>query len=529
MRVCRPAVVGLFVLVILGFFSHGVFARINEIRIADSKGDWGFPNPFRHYPRGPGYVRMSWVFDTLVWKDQVGTIPALAESWQYDPELKAFIFELRDDVKWHDGTPFTAEDVAFTVDYFKKHPYRWVPMKTIGDVEVLGTHKVLIKPIRPYAPFLAYVGGTMPILPKHIWENVDDPRKYSDPKAYVGSGPYRFIDFDKTKGTYLYGAFDDYYQGVPKAKRLIYVKTGKPFISLSTGRVDLANIQPDMGGPLEKKGMVILRNARGWNKTLMINHRIEPFNDKRFRQAMAHALDQQELIDKAHRGFGSPASFGLLSPDHEYYNPHTPTYIHDPVKARDILESLGYQKDARGFYAKDGKPLKVELLSSNITVAGESIPDRDGEVMKQQFEAAGIQVDLLNMEQTTTDGRVRKWGFQLAISGHGGLLGDALILKRMIDPESSSGSVNSARYDGNQELLDLLARQAMEMDSKKRMAMVHRCQEIYADELPAIPLYYPDSLAAYNPEKGIEWYFTKGGLALGIPISQNKMCLIEPY
>ena len=68
----------------------------------------------------------------------------------------------------------------------------------------------------------------------------------------------------------------------------------------------------------------------------------------------------------------------------------------------------------------------------------------------------------------------------------------------------------------------------MEMDSKKRKAMVYRCQEIYAEELPAIPLYYPDSLVSYNPGNGVEWYFTKGGLALGIPISQNKMCLIAP-
>lgn len=527
MKSYRPAVIGLLVLVLLGTFSDGAFARINEIRIADSKGDWGFPNPFRHYPRGPGYIRMSWVFDTLVWKDQNGYIPALADSWRYDRAMRGFVFQLRDDVRWHDGNPFTAEDVAFTVDYYRKHPYRWVPTNSIESAKILGPHKVLIKLTRPYAPFLAYVGGTMPILPKHIWENVSDPRVYGDPKAYIGSGPYRFIDFDKTKGSYLYEAFEDYYQGIPKAKRLIYVKTGKPFISLSTGKVDLANIQPDMAVPLKKKGLAILKNAGGWNKKLMINHRIEPFNGKRFRQALAHAVDRRELIDKAHRGFGSPASSGLLPPDHEYYNPDTPIYAHDPGKARGILESLGFQKDSRGFYAKDGKPLKVELLSSNITVAGESVPARDGEVMKRQLAAVGIQVDLLNMEQATTDGRVRKWDFQLALSGHGGLLGDALILNRMIDPRRSSGSVNSARYDANEELLELLEEQIMEMDSKKREALVYRCQEIYADELPAIPLYYSDSLAAYNPEKDIEWYFTKGGLALGIPISQNKMCLIK--
>ena len=68
--------------------------RIKEIRIADGKGDYGYPNPYRHYPRGPGYVRMLWVFETLIWKDDKGYIPALAQKWSYDPEAMAFTFDL---------------------------------------------------------------------------------------------------------------------------------------------------------------------------------------------------------------------------------------------------------------------------------------------------------------------------------------------------------------------------------------------------------------------------------------------------
>jgi peptide/nickel transport system substrate-binding protein len=503
------------------------WAQVDEIRIADSKGDWGYPNPYQHYPRGPGFVRMSWVFETLVWKDDQGYIPALAKSWVYDPDRMAFVFDLQEGVTWHDGEPFTADDVVFTVNYFKKHPYRWVPTDAVAGAEAPHPTKVIIKLKRPYAPFLAYVGGTMPIIPRHIWESVDDPRKFDAPEAFVGCGPYRFVDFNKAKGTYLYEAFDEYYQGPPRAKRLIYVKASKPIIALSTGVVDLANIQPEMAGVLEKKGMVILKNARGWNKKLMINHRVEPFRQKAFRKALAYAINQQEIIDKAHQGFGSPASFGLLSPDHEYYNSNASTYPHDPAKARQILESLGYEKGASGFYSKGGQPLKIEILASNITVAGEAMPDRDGEVMKRQLEAAGMQVDLVNLEQTTTDARIRNWDFQLAISGHGGLLGDAMILERMIEPGSTSGSVNSARYDANKELLELLKAQMREMDPEKRKELVYRCQEIYADELPAISLYYPDSMTAYNPEKGIRWYYTEGDIALGIPIAQNKMSLVQ--
>ena len=503
-----------------------VFAEVTEVRIADSKGDWGYPNPYRHYPRGPGYVRMSWVFDTLIWKDDKGTILALAEKWSYDPETLSFTFELKEGVQWHDGTPFSSEDVVFTIDYFKKHPYSWVPMENVAGAETRGKGKVVIKLKKPYAPFLAYVGGVMPILPKHVWQDVTDPRKFNDPKAYIGCGPYKFVDFNKAKGTYLYEAFEDYYQGRPKADRLIYIKAGNPIMTLSSGKADLVNIQPEMAPTLKEKGVVILVNARGWNKKLMINHKKPPFNDKRFRQALAHAINQQEIIDKAHQGFGSPASFGLLSPDHEFYNPETPTYVPDPAKARHILESLGYVRGADGFYKKDGLPLKAEILVSNITVAGESIADRDGEVIKHQLEAAGIRVDLVNMEQATTDGRIKKWDFDVAISGHGGLLGDARILNRMILPKDT-GSVNSARFGANEELVKLLEAQVAEMDIAKRKAIVFSVQELYADEIPAIPLYYPASMAAYNPKKGIRWFYTQGGISLGIPIAQNKMSLIK--
>ena len=510
------------------FISTGpsVFAQVKEIRIADSKGDWGYPNPYRHYPRGPGYIRMSWVFDTLIWKDDTGYIPALASKWSYNPETLSFTFELRKGVKWHDGRPFSSEDVVFTIDYFKKHPYTWVPMGDVAGAKANGDRKVIIKLKKSYAPFLAYIGGVMPILPKHIWQNVTEPRKYNDPKAFIGCGPYKFMDFNKAKGTYLYEAFEDYYQGKPKANRLIYIKARNPIITLSSGKADFANIKPEMATTLKKKGMVILVNARGWNKKLMINHKKPPFNDKRFRKVLAHAINQQEIIDKAHRGLGSPASFGLLSPDHAFYNPHTQTYNPDPVRARRILESLGYVKGTDGFYAKDGLLLKIEVLVSNITVAGESVADRDGEVIKHQLEDAGIRVDLVNMEQATTDGRIKKWDFDLAISGHGGLLGDARFLNRMILPKVT-GSVNSARFGANKELIELLETQIAEMDIPRRKAIVFKIQEIYADEVPAISLYYPASMAAYNPKKGIRWYYTKGGISLGIPIAQNKMSLVK--
>jgi len=500
-------------------------SQVQEVRIGDSKGDWGYPNPFRHYPRGPGYVRMSWVFDTLVWKDEKGYVPALADAWNYDAGRKAFTFHLNPKALWHDLQPLTARDVAFTIEYFKKHPYRWINVDHIRRAEVLGPHKVVIHLSKPYSPFLSDIGGTMPILPAHIWSSVENPRVETDPKTFIGSGPYRFVEFSKAQGTYLYESFDDYYQGRPKSKRLIYVRSGQPMVSLIQRQVDLAVIQPDMAEPLKKKGFVVIRDERGWNKKLMINHRKAPFNDKRFRHALAFAVDRQEIIDKSHRGFAAPASYGLLSVNHEMYNPDVPSYPFHPEKACALLEAMGYEKGADGFYQKDGKALQVELLASSITTAGQSTADRDGEVIKKQLERVGIRVDLLSLEQATTDSRVKNWKFDLAVSGHGGISGDPRLLNEMISSRYGAGSVNSARFDADPELNRLLEAQILEMDPGRRKEIVQRIQAVYADLLPAISLYCPDSTAAYHPEKGILWYYTPGGISKGIPIPQNKMSL----
>ena len=522
----------LLVTVLLGLlFLIGSFtparAQFKEIRIGDSRGDWGYPNPYRHYPRGPGYIRLSWIFDTLVWKDRNGYIPALAEKWSYDAEQIAFTFILNPKALWHDNTPLTAADVAFTINYFKAHPYSWVNLNRVDRVETPDKHTVRIFLTEPYAPFISEVGGTMPILPRHIWEKVDQPKKFDDSRAFIGSGPYRFKDFNKAQGTYLFEAFDRYYQGRPKADRLIYVKSTKALISLTTGQVQLANIRPEMAEPLKKNGLVVISNEKGWNKKLMINHKKPPFDQKAFRQALAHAIDRQEIIDKAHRGYGSPASYGLLSMDHDMYNPDTPVYPFNPARARELIESLGYVRGADGVYAQDGRPLSVEILASNIAVAGERVADRDGEIIKKQLEAVGIRVDLANMEQGTTDSRVRNRDFDLAISGHGGIAGDPKILCEMISSKYGLGSVNSARYDGNEALNGLLEAQMREMDEAKRRKIVFKIQEMYARDLPAISLYYPDSLAAFNPKQGPRWYYTKGGICKGIPIPQNKMSLID--
>lgn len=496
-----------------------------EIRIADERGDHGPPNPFRHYPRGSGFVRMSWVFDTLIWKDRDGPVPALARSWKWNETKTACTFELHPEARWHDGQPLTAEDVAFSIDYYRRHPYAWADISVVARAEMHDARRVTLHLAHPYAPFLTEIGGTLPILPRHIWERVDDPLSFAAPEAYIGSGPYRFADFDEVRGSYLFEAFTDYYQGSPRVQRLIYLRSANPLISLANGQADLAAIRPEMAEPLRHKGLTVIEERGGWVRKLMINHDKFPFSDRRFRQALAHAVDLEDLIAKSQRGFADPASPGLLAPGHPFYNPSTPVYVHDPARARALLAELGYRPDGAGVLRREGQALRLDLLASSIAVAGGSGGDRDGLILKQQLEAIGLQVDLRLLEQAAADQRLARGEFDLALSGHGGIGGDPKILNEMILP-NGDGAFNSARFDKNPELAMLLEKQLMEMDEEKCRPLVFRIQELLAEELPALPLYYPANLSAYRAEKGISWYFTKGGLGKGVPIPQNKQALL---
>jgi len=229
------------------------------ITIADSTGDWGYPSPYGHYSRGPGYVRMSLIFDTLVWKDGDGFVPALAESWEYLSGEKAYLFHLRDGVTWNDGQPFTARDVAFTFQYIRDHPYSWVDSSSMKAVEAVDDQTVKITLVRDYAPFLDQVAGTLPILPEHVYKDVSDPAGFKDPEALTGTGPFELADYNQAQGTYLFKANENYYQGSPRVKQIRFVKVSQEMsaASLEKGEVDAAMVPGETVSDLEGRGLSV--------------------------------------------------------------------------------------------------------------------------------------------------------------------------------------------------------------------------------------------------------------------------------
>lgn len=482
--------------------------------IADPTGDWGYPSPYAHYSRGPGYVRMSFVFDTLVWKDADGFIPALAEEWEYVEAENAYVFKLQENATWHDGERFTAEDVAFTLDYTKQHPYQWVDPSIVRKAEVIDEHTVKLHLEEPYAPFLQDVADTLPILPKHIWEGVDDPEKLTGPEAVVGTGPYKLADYSKEHGTYLYQAYDQYYLGKPEVDSLKFVKVGEEMApaSLKQGSVNAGSIPPEVAEDMSSSGFALVQAPYAWNAKLMINHTKEPLSFQEFRQALAYAIDREALVEITQRGHAMAGSPGIIPPDSEWHNPDIQMYNHDPAKAQQLLESLGYELED-GNFTKDGEQLKLELITQTSFKAV-------GQFIKQQLEEIGIRVDFSTFEAKTVDAKVQSWQFDLSVYGHGGLY-EPSILNRVI----TGKGFNSARYDANEALNQLLAAQLAEMEHERRKALVAEVQEVYAEELPALTLYYPDWYWAHDGS--VELYYTKNGIASGVPIPLNKMAFME--
>lgn len=491
-----------------------VGASSDTVRVADTTGDWGYPTPYGHYPRGPGYLRMCLIFETLVWEDENGLIPNLADEWTYDEAENAYIFTLNKDARWTDGTDFSAEDVKFTFDYYKEHPYKWGDVSFVESCEVLDPDTVKIKLTEPYAPFIQEIAGFIPILPKNIWEDINEPESFVGDKALIGTGPYVLEDYNREQGSYFYRANTNYHLGAPAFEKLMYVKVSDGQIALQNGDVDLAQVTPEAVPVLEANGFEIFSSSNLFNYKLLINHDIEPFSSKEFRQALAYAIDRQEILDKAARGHGNPGNLGLLPSNSEWYSPNQAAYEYSPEKAKELIESLGYTLEG-GVYVKDGKALEVEIICSPTE-------SRTAEIVGAQLEKVGIQATVTSLDKITRDSRTKSRDFELSINGHGGVGKDPEVLYSMYTEKIS---VNSAQYSRNEELNEKLRAQIHEIDYDRRLELVAECQKLIAEDVPAIPLYYPTNY--FGSSGKVDWFITKGGIAGGIPNMDNKIALLS--
>lgn len=466
---------------------------------------------------------MSLLFDTLVWKDEKGVIPWLSDQYEVSGDGLEWIFHLHPDAKWHDGQPLTAEDVKFTFDYIRSHPHPWYSREiaVIKSAETISPLQVKLTLNTPYAPFLINIAGTIPILPKHIWQNVDDPMKFTSPAAVVGSGPFRLAKYDKATSLYIYEANQNYFKGKVKIDRIIFTQPGQPLLAFQNGEVDAFNPDVDQAAVLKsaKNAKVIEGSGFGISR-IMFNLSLFPFDRPEFRQAVAHALSLPEIVARATHNGATPGNPGYISPGlSEWYNPDVTTYPFNIDKARSLLAGLGYTKvGPDGIRSTpDGRRLRIDLLT---------LPQgQEGEIIKSMLAAAGIEVILTPLERGAHDQLIDSGQYQVAINSHGGLGGDPVFLSQLIKPMTTTKS-NATLY-ANPEYIRLARVQATLTDPAERHKAIAAMQEMLASDLPTIPLYYRKAYFAFRPEKLDGWFYTPGGIAIGIPTELNKLVFLE--
>lgn len=483
--------------------------------IGDTGGDWGYPTPFAAYPRGPGYLRMSFIFDTLVWKDKDGFSSALAEDWNFDHEDLSYTFRLHEDVKWHDGTSFSADDVVFTYQYLQEKMFHWADLSGIDRIEKIDENQVKMYLEEPDASFINNIAGVVPLLPRHIWEEVEEPEDFTGSQAVVGTGPFRLEKYKREQGIYRFSAFHDYYLGDPKVENLLFIRVSDPQQALLRGDVNYAQVQPEAVSALEETGFEVVKGTHDWSLKLMFNHRESPLDDVDFRRALAKAINLDELVERALRGHGLPGSPGLISPDSRWFHEELPRHPFDTQEAVEILRDLGYTMGNGDLIGKDGEKVALKLLALSDYA-------REAEIVGEQLRKLGVEVELRSAEQSLVDSSIRSWDFDLAITGHGGIGGDPEILKRFMTGEASPHL--NARSE-NPDLREKLMEQGRELNPEKRESLVSDIQRIYAQDLPTYTLHYPTWYFVYNGD--VEWFFTRDGIASGIPLPLNKMALLQ--
>ncbi len=288
-------------------------------------------------------VGMS-IFDSLVGRDPENRIvPELAESWKLVDD-NTWQFRLRKRIVFHDGEPFNAEAVRFTVqrvlDPNQKSPNR-ANIAEISKIEVVDDFTVRLITRQPYAALLNRLID-FPILPPTYIAEKGDQNFAARP---VGTGPFRFVELVRDDRMVV-EAFDGHWRGAPKIRRIIFRPIPEPFTrvaALRNGEVDLiTNVPPNLARELERvSGIKVSRVPSTWIIYLGLNAFKKPLSDVRVRQALNYATDVDAIIKNVLEGNGRRTP-GPFTPLMFGYDPNVKGYSYDPAKAKRLLAEAGY-------------------------------------------------------------------------------------------------------------------------------------------------------------------------------------------
>lgn len=300
------------------------------------------------------------LFNGLTMHDEKGNVvPGLAEKWDYDESTNTYTFHLRKNVKWHDGKPFTAKDVKFTIEAImdEKNESENAPnFEDVKEIRVIDDHTVAFTLKEPNVAFLDYM--TMSILPEHLLagKNMQEDAFFRNP---IGTGPYKIAKWDVGQAITM-TKNEDYFLGAPKIDQIVFKivdDDNAEAVQLESGELDMALLDPKNAEKfVSKPGFIRYDMLTADYRGIMFNFN-NPFwqKNKDLIPAMCYALNRKAIIDTVLVGQGMVA-YGPLQRN-VYNNEKVEHYDYNPQKAKEMLEAAGCKMGAKGFYERGGEEI----------------------------------------------------------------------------------------------------------------------------------------------------------------------------
>jgi peptide/nickel transport system substrate-binding protein len=455
----------------------------------------------------------SLIYDGLVRADRdLSLTGELAESWTISKDERTITFHLKKGVRWHDGAPFTARDVEFTYRYMRdpKTPTAYAEdFLQAASLEVVDPHTVRVHYERPYAP--ALLSWALWVLPAHIleepWRKGVDLRTTPQNRHPIGTGPFRFHEW-KTQEKVVVLANPDYHLGRPYLDRVVLRIIPDPatiFLELKARNVDMAGLTPlqfrrQTEYPAFAKFFEKYRYLSNSYAYLGFNLKDPRFADRLVRQAIAHAIDKQEIIEGVLLGLGQEA-VGPYKPGTWWYTDQVRTFPYDPDRAKALLREAGWRdRDGDGILEKDGKPFRFTIRTNQ----GNSVRIQTAEIIQRRLKAVGIDVNIHVVEWAAfINTFIRKRDFEAIILGWGlGLDPDQYEIWH--SSKTGPDQLNHVSYS-NPEVDRLLEQGRRTFDRERRTAIYREFQRVLAEDQPLVFLYVPEALTAVSSRiRGIE-------------------------
>ncbi len=451
---------------------------------------------FIQYSLGPVYEPLAFV-NTL----QSGKVsPWLATSWAWSNGNKQLTFTIRNGVKWTDGKPLTAADVAYSFNLLKQNKALdlnaiW---SVLSSVTQKGTNQVVMTFKAPAVTYFYYIADQVAIVPQHIWSTISDPVKYPDSHP-VGTGAYTMSNC--TPQNITYKANPHYWQpGKPKVATVNY----PAFTSNDTANTYLANGQAQWGSQfipsIQKFYLDKSPNYHYWfppvaNVSLFINLTNPILKNVAVRQAMAYAINRQKASTIGEYGYEPPSNqSGIVTPtfsswlDSSQAATFGNNYAYNPAKAISILTAAGYKKGSDGIMAKGGQKLSFTIANNG----GYSDWVAAVNVIQQDLKAVGIQVTPKNLASPAWQAAVYNGKYQLAYNSETGGPTPYYELRQWLysgnsAPIGQPAGSNWERYS-NQATDALINAYPTTTDPATQHSIVTKLQKVMLQEVPVIPI-----------------------------------------